>query len=67
MSDNYKNPIPTVDIIIRINDGIVLIKRRNPPHGWALPGGYQDEGETCEAAATREARLRFPAAQSSTR
>ncbi len=55
MDQAYRNPIPTVDIIIRVRDGIVLIKRRNPPHGWALPGGYQDEGETCEAAAVREA------------
>jgi 8-oxo-dGTP diphosphatase len=51
----YKNPIPTVDVIIRLNDGVVLIKRRNPPLGWALPGGYQDAGESCEAAAIREA------------
>ena len=56
MAGPYKNPIPTVDVIIRINDGVVLIKRRNPPHGWALPGGYQDAGERCEAAAVREAR-----------
>ena len=55
MQHPFKNPIPTVDIIIRINDGIVLIKRRNPPYGWALPGGYQDAGESCEAAAVREA------------
>ena len=55
MSTAFQNPIPTVDIIIRVNDGIVLIKRRNPPFGWALPGGYQDAGESCEAAAIREA------------
>ncbi len=55
MSKNHRNPAPTVDIVIRVASGIVLIKRRNPPHGWALPGGYQDVGETCEAAARREA------------
>ena len=35
--------------------GIVLIKRRNPPPGWALPGGFVDVGETVEEAAVREA------------
>lgn len=34
---------------------VVLIRRANPPHGWALPGGFVDEGETVEAAARREA------------
>ena len=53
----YKNPIPTVDIIIEIESkGIVLIKRKNPPHGWALPGGFVDYGEPLEAAALREAK-----------
>jgi len=52
----YRNPIPTVDIIIRINDGIILVERKNPPYGWALPGGFVDYGETLEAAASREAR-----------
>lgn len=52
----YRNPFPTVDIIIRIGREIVLIKRRNPPHGWALPGGFVDYGESLEDAATREAR-----------
>ncbi len=36
--------------------GVVLIRRRNPPYGWALPGGFVDDGESLEAAARREAR-----------
>jgi 8-oxo-dGTP diphosphatase len=52
---DYKNPFPTVDIIIEINNGIVLIERRNEPKGWALPGGFVDYGETLEDAAIREA------------
>jgi 8-oxo-dGTP diphosphatase len=57
----YRNPAPTVDVIIEMKDkrgepGIVLIKRNNPPFGWALPGGFVDYGESCEAAAVREAR-----------
>ena len=52
----YRNPFPTVDIIIETEDGIVLIERRNPPHGWALPGGFVDYGESLENAARREAR-----------
>ena len=52
----YKNPFPTVDIIIETNGGIVLIKRKNPPPGWALPGGFVDYGESLESAAVREAR-----------
>jgi ADP-ribose pyrophosphatase YjhB (NUDIX family) len=39
----------------RGNDGIILIKRKNPPLGWALPGGFVDYGESLEAAAVREA------------
>ncbi len=57
----YANPLPTVDIIIemhRIRDeiGIVLIRRKNEPLGWALPGGFVDYGETLERAAKREAK-----------
>jgi ADP-ribose pyrophosphatase YjhB (NUDIX family) len=52
----YKNPLPTVDIIIEVSGGVVLIKRKNPPHGWAIPGGFVDYGESLEAAAVREAR-----------
>lgn len=51
----YRNPTPTVDIIIEINQGIVLIERKNTPHGWALPGGFVDYGESYEQAAVREA------------
>lgn len=55
--ETYRNPIPTVDIIIEIEGGgIVLIERANPPAGWALPGGFVDYGESLEAAAKREAR-----------
>ncbi len=52
----YRNPLVTVDIIIEINKGIVLIERVNPPQGWALPGGFVDYGESLETAAVREAK-----------
>jgi 8-oxo-dGTP diphosphatase len=51
----YRNPTPTVDIIIELDDRIVLIERLNEPYGWALPGGFVDYGETVETAAIREA------------
>ncbi|WP_243547198.1 NUDIX domain-containing protein [Pseudodesulfovibrio tunisiensis] len=57
----YRNPVPTVDAVILMElsdgrEGVVLVERANPPHGWALPGGFVDYGETCENAAVREAR-----------
>src|SRR5512137_2454113 len=53
----YRNPSPTVDVVILLpGDRVVLIERGNPPPGWAIPGGFVDEGETVEAAAVREAR-----------
>jgi 8-oxo-dGTP diphosphatase len=61
MSDQFRNPIPTVDIIIEMDVAgagekqIVLINRKNPPFGWAIPGGFVDYGETLENAAEREA------------
>jgi len=51
----YRNPFPTVDIIIRLDGKIVLIERKNEPKGWALPGGFVDYGESLETAAVREA------------
>ena len=51
----YHNPVPTVDAIIEMPDGIVLIERKNEPYGWALPGGFVDYGETLEHATVREA------------
>lgn len=53
--EKFRNPVPTVDIIIEVGEKIVLVKRRNPPHGWALPGGFVDYGESLESAARREA------------
>ena len=49
-----KNPLVTVDAIIEIDGGIILIKRKNPPPGWAIPGGFVDYGETLEEAVRRE-------------
>lgn len=52
-----RNPVPTVDIIVEVEGkGIILIKRKKPPYGWALPGGFVDYGETLEEAAIREAK-----------
>ncbi len=56
----YRNPTPTVDIIIELidrpNRPILLIERKNPPLGWAIPGGFVDYGESVETAAKREAQ-----------
>lgn len=48
-------PSPTVDILIEVGDRIVLVRRKHPPPGWALPGGFIDAGERAQDAAVREA------------
>lgn len=57
MAMRPQTPALAVDILIdyRSSGRIVLIERRNPPYGWALPGGFVDVGETVEHAARREA------------
>jgi 8-oxo-dGTP diphosphatase len=57
MSQKFRNPLPTVDIIAEVaGGGVVLIERKNSPSGWAIPGGFVDYGECLEAAAVREAK-----------
>ena len=56
MAEKLRNPLLTVDIIVEVNGGIVLIERKNIPHGWAIPGGFVDYGESVETAARREAK-----------
>ncbi|MBI4860019.1 MAG: NUDIX hydrolase [Candidatus Riflebacteria bacterium] len=52
-----RGPSLTVDAIIRMPSGaVVLIKRKYPPLGWAIPGGFVDYGESVEDAVVREAR-----------
>jgi len=49
-------PYVTVDAIIEVSGGVVIVKRSNPPFGWALPGGFLDYGESLEEAVVREAK-----------
>ena len=57
---NYRpvTPLLAADAIIELTDKpncpIVLIERKNPPYGWAIPGGFMDVGERLEGAAIRE-------------
>lgn len=51
-----RNPYPTVDVVVELPGGVVLIERASEPHGWALPGGFIDYGEEPAAAARREVR-----------
>jgi ADP-ribose pyrophosphatase YjhB (NUDIX family) len=57
---SFRYPIPTVDILIRREkgerDGVILVRRKNPPSGWAIPGGFIEYGERAEDCAVREAR-----------
>ncbi len=48
----------TADCVVFSGDAVILIKRKNPPFQgqYALPGGFVDDGETVEAACTREAK-----------
>jgi len=52
--EKIKTPKLTVDAIVDYQGKILLIKRKNPPHGWALPGGFVDVGEAVETAVQRE-------------
>ena len=53
----FANPSPTTDVVIHDPArGIMLIRRGRPPLGYALPGGFIDEGEQAEQAARREMR-----------
>ena len=55
----YRNPVPTVDVIVHRPDDerqILLVERKNPPPGWALPGGFLDYGEFASDGAIREVR-----------
>ena len=53
-----QTPLLAVDVIVEIGEParIVLVHRRNPPAGWAIPGGFVDVGETLAQAAQRELR-----------
>ena len=55
LKDLAGEPYCTVDVIIELLDGIVIIERSNPPFGWALPGGFVDPDESLEIAVRREA------------
>lgn len=59
MAGHGPGPNLTTDIIIQMEGDphrVVLVRRKNPPPGWSIPGGFVDRGETVEAAAVREAK-----------
>lgn len=53
-----QTPLLAVDVIVEMGTPprVVLVRRRHPPPGWAIPGGFVDVGETLAQAARRELR-----------
>jgi 8-oxo-dGTP diphosphatase len=53
----YRNPVPTVDVILQRDSKVLMIRRKKDPFKdqLALPGGFVNEGETVEEAMKREA------------
>ncbi|MFL6372267.1 MAG: NUDIX domain-containing protein [Nitrososphaera sp.] len=53
----YRNPTPTVDVILERDSKVLMIRRKKDPFKdlLALPGGFVNEGETVEDAMRREA------------
>jgi 8-oxo-dGTP diphosphatase len=56
MSGPPETPLVTVDTIIEMEGGIVLVRRAHPPPGWALPGGFVERYERVADAARRESK-----------
>ena len=50
----YTPKIAADTIIVNRSKEVLLIKRKNPPFGWAIPGGFIDYNEKAEDAAKRE-------------
>ena len=49
-----QGPYVTVDGIVEVSGGLIMVERSNPPFGWALPGGFVEYGESVEEAVKRE-------------
>jgi 8-oxo-dGTP diphosphatase len=56
MVSSMRTPLLAVDSVILFENGVVLIKRKNPPFqgSYALPGGFVEIGESTEEAVIRE-------------
>ncbi len=52
----YRLPASTVDVVVEVVGGVVLVERAHEPLGWALPGGFVDYDEVVADAAVREVR-----------
>ncbi len=52
----YRLPASSVDVVVEVAGGVVLVERAHEPLGWALPGGFVDYDEVVADAAVREVR-----------
>jgi len=54
----YRNPVPGVGVLVEMEEGLVLIRRKEEPFAgwWALPAGYIEADESVEQAAVRECK-----------